>query len=102
MAAAPVSYIWDFQVRPGCEAVFLEHYGADGSWARLFRRAEGFIETALLQDRTAERRYLTIDRWQSAEAYEAFRRQFAAQYGELDRQCETLTVSERCIGAFDE
>lgn len=45
-------------------------------------------------------RYLTIDRWESAAAYAAFKTEFAEPYAELDRRCERLTESERRIGAF--
>lgn len=92
--------VWEFVVRPGCEAAFVDRYGPDGDWARLFGRADGFLGTQLLRDRNDDRRFLTIDRWQSAEAHAAFRRHFEAEYTELDRQLEALTVSERNLGSF--
>lgn len=96
------TYLWEFQVKPGCEGAFLEHYGAEGTWARLFRSAPGFVETRLLKDRTAPLRYVTIDRWQNGAAYDAFKRAFARQYTALDAACEDLTVSESCLGSYDE
>jgi hypothetical protein len=33
------AYPWGFQVNPAEEARFLEHYGPEDTWVRLFRRA---------------------------------------------------------------
>ncbi|GLQ92040.1 antibiotic biosynthesis monooxygenase family protein [Dyella acidisoli] len=95
------TYIWEFQVKPEQEASFLEHYGSEGIWVQLFKQAPGFIETLLLRDRDVPYRYVTVDRWQSAAAYQAFRTQFAEAYAALDRACESLTSAEREIGTFD-
>ena len=47
-------------------------------------------------------RYLTIDRWASATAFEDFKRSFAAEYQALDAQLEGLASTEVCVGAFEE
>ena len=96
----PYTCVWEFRVRAGSEADFEQHYRADGTWATLFREAPGYIETVLLKDRSKPNRYLTIDRWQSEEAFRAFRENFSGQYDALDRLCEGLTTSERSLGAF--
>ena len=95
------AYLWQFQVNPEEEGHFLEHYGPAGTWARLFRQADGFIETLLLRDRDHPCRYVTVDRWESVSAYEAFRSRFADEYADLDRAYERLTISEQFIGSFD-
>lgn len=103
--AAPMTgytHIWEFIVKTGQEARFVEHYGPEGAWVKLFRQAPGFIETWLLKDRKNERRYFTVDRWRSAAAYQDFRSRFADSYATLDRICEGLTASEKEIGCFDE
>ena len=46
-------------------------------------------------------RYLTVDRWESAEAFERFKAGFAGEYAELDRRCQRLALTERSIGQFD-
>jgi heme-degrading monooxygenase HmoA len=93
--------LWAFSVEPARRAEFEAHYGADGSWAQLFRRAARYIGTELLRDRTDATRYLTIDRWQSAEAWRAFRTRFAAEYECLDRECEALTTRESPLGEYE-
>ena len=99
-----MSYVclWEFQVASDSEERFVEYYSAGGIWVRLFREADGFADTQLLKDTEHPYRYVTIDRWTSASAYEAFRKRFAEQYAELDRLCENFTVSERLIGTFDD
>jgi heme-degrading monooxygenase HmoA len=96
------SYVWEFRVSPDFRVEFERHYGPDGTWGHLFRRAPGYIETLLLHDRSTPDRYLTIDRWQSEAAYLAFRSAFSAQYAELDAECEKLTAGETFFGAFAE
>jgi heme-degrading monooxygenase HmoA len=92
--------IWEFHVREGCEAEFERLYGPDGEWSQLFRRGEGWLGTELLHDESSSRRYLTIDRWESAPAYRRFKREFGQSYELLDERCEPLTEAESQIGAF--
>ena len=98
---APIVHLWEFEVRPGREAEFESHYGPEGTWAKLFRSAEGYDGTTLLRDPARPGRYVTIDRWDSEAAYQRFRSARAADYAALDAACEALTVSERSLGRFD-
>ena len=45
--------------------------------------------------------YLTIDRWRSRAAFEAFVRAAGPAYAALDSRGDALTVRERRLGAFD-
>jgi heme-degrading monooxygenase HmoA len=92
------TYIWEFEVEPRSVPDFEQHYGPNGTWASLFRRSPGYIETLLLRDSRRPLRYLTIDRWRSAEDYEAFRAQFEREYEQLDAQCAALTTAETHLG----
>lgn len=60
--------VWEFTVATTGREVFEAADGSDGDWARLFARADGFIETALLRCVTEPQRYLTIDRWAHSSA----------------------------------
>lgn len=62
-------YIWDFEVAPGCVPEFERIYGPEGEWVALFRKAEGYRSTRLLWDHERATRYLTIDEWDSSEAF---------------------------------
>ena len=89
-----ICIIWEFRAKPGLEVEFEEAYGPDGEWVRLFRRAEGYLGTELLRDADKARQYLSIDRWVSEAAYNAFRKQYAEAYAAVDRLCERLTQRE--------
>jgi quinol monooxygenase YgiN len=92
--------IWEFEVPAATEAEFRRHYGPGGSWVALFRNDPAFVETLLLRDPSREGRYVTIDRWQSAEAYRLFRQNFSEQYQALDKICDGLTKKETDLGSF--
>lgn len=92
--------LWEFTVPSQSQAEFERHYGSEGTWVQLFRMAPGFVDTLLLKDRSADGRYVTVDRWESERAYLAFRKDFALPYAQLDQECARLTAAERLLGAF--
>jgi 8-oxo-dGTP pyrophosphatase MutT (NUDIX family)/heme-degrading monooxygenase HmoA len=102
-AAAPAApahvLVWEFSPAAGRAAEFERAYGPDGDWARFFRRDPGYLGTELL--RGAAGRYLTLDRWRSRAAFEAFKTREAEEYAAIDRRMEALTSRETAIGAFD-
>ena len=93
-------YIWEFIVAPDKRAEFERAYGPAGEWVALFRRSPGYLETLLLHDRERPERYLTLDRWESPEVYEAFRSAYALEYREIDRRSEGLAKRETSLGSF--
>ena len=92
--------VWEYEIRPEKVAAFEALYGPEGDWACLFSRADGYVETRLLRDTARPMLYLTIDRWLSRTAHEAFARAAGPAYAALDRRGEALTVHERRLGAF--
>jgi heme-degrading monooxygenase HmoA len=92
--------IWKFVVKPGRESEFEQAYGSRGVWAELFRRCPGYLGTELLHDVAAPSCYVTIDRWESRAAYEAFLAEYEAEYAAIDKDCDSLTESESHVGAF--
>jgi [ribosomal protein S5]-alanine N-acetyltransferase len=101
-ANAPYACIWEFEVAPQKQAEFLRAYGPEGSWSELFGKAGGYIGTLLLNDQRSPARYLTIDRWRSAEAHAAFLQRFQAEYEQLDKLCEVFTKRETSLGSYEE
>lgn len=93
--------VWEFKVRPGAEVEFVEKYGPEGSWARLFRRSDGYIRTELVRDVTVERRFLTLDYWKSEAEFNHFHQQHLAEYKRLDKELEGLTEQETRLGVLD-
>lgn len=97
-----IVHIWEYQVPAAAEVAFLRNYGPVGSWVSLFRCGSGHVETLLLRDADVPGRYVTVDRWESAAAYRAFRERFAEEYAALDRVSEALTDGEARVGSFVE
>jgi heme-degrading monooxygenase HmoA len=93
--------MWEYEVPPEARQEFLAHYAADGTWARLFRRAEGYLSTQLYHDRARPERFVTVDQWQDENAFHRFRRDFAAEFEALDRACARLTHRETHLGELD-
>jgi hypothetical protein len=59
-----IAQVFSYEMRDAAE--FERVYGPDGDWAQFFAGAAGYIGTELPS------RYLVIDRWDSAEAYNTF------------------------------
>jgi heme-degrading monooxygenase HmoA len=97
-----VRFVWEFVARANKVEEFEKIYANSGPWAQLFRKSGGFHGTMLLRDAEGGRRYLAMDRWQSAAAQQKMREQFAKEYETLDRACQALRESERRIGVFEE
>jgi heme-degrading monooxygenase HmoA len=93
--------VWEFQVQPGSERRFEIMYGPNGAWVSLFSRDPDWVSTELLQDTQNAGRYLTVDRWRSAQAYERFLEARGVRYEQIDRAGEGITVTERLIGRFE-
>ena len=93
--------VWEFRAAAGAQARFEKVYGPHGAWARLFATGEGFVATELNRDLKDPARYLTLDFWESRQAYDAFRAKHAAEYAAIDRECEALTAEEKDLGAFE-
>ena len=75
-------------------------YGADGEWAQFFRRGAGYIGTELLRDVDEHDRYLVIDRWDSADAYNAFLAAHGDEYLRRSDDARFYYVHELRMGTF--
>ena len=93
--------LWEFRVAADNRQEFERVYGSDGDWAKLFRQSSEFGGTTLLRDPRVAGRYVTVDAWATAEAFDQFKEAFAADYKKLDERCEELTEYEMKIGAFE-
>ena len=100
LEATGYAYIWEYTVRPKCVTAFEDAYRPGGVWVELFRTAPGYLRTELHRDRHDATRYVTIDYWESAEAWDSFRESMAAEFEAIDAQCEHYTLQEREIGVF--
>lgn len=62
--------------------------------------AEGFLGSELLRSEERSEEFITIDRWDSREAFVGFMADCADQYAELDERYAALTLMETRLGAF--
>lgn len=92
--------IWDYQVRKGKQAEFETFHVPNGAWVELFKQGSECLGTELIQSDQTLGIYLTIDRWDSKEAYNFFLQHWKAEFGQLDRCRERLTGREKYIGCF--
>jgi heme-degrading monooxygenase HmoA len=92
--------LWEFAVQPDRVRDFVAAYQPEGDWAQLFRLADGYLSTELLTSADNAARFVTIDRWTSAEDYTRFHERFGQQYRSLNTQLEGLTRRETHLGTF--
>jgi heme-degrading monooxygenase HmoA len=90
--------VWKYEVLADHEEHFREAYGPDGDWARLFARHDGFLGTELIVV-DEPRHYMTIDRWESEQSFNAYMELDREEYRRLDERFEAFTVSEDLVGS---
>jgi len=94
-----IALVFSYEVRDG--DAFERVYGADGEWAQFFRLGAGYIGTELLHDVEIPTRYLVIDRWESAEAYNAFAAERREEYMNRADEYGFLYDQELRFGTFE-
>jgi heme-degrading monooxygenase HmoA len=80
---------------------FEEAYGPTGDWAKFFANAAGYIGTELLRDVETPGRYVVIDRWESADAYNAFLEAHRDEYMRRGDDMSFHYMQELRFGTFE-
>ena len=94
--------IWKFRPPADREEEFAISYGADGVWAALFGKAQGYLGTTLYRPGESGAWWLTVDRWNSEADFEAFGRDHGDEYRALDAELEGVAGDEEFVGAFED
>jgi heme-degrading monooxygenase HmoA len=94
-----IALVFSYDVREPAE--FERVYGPDGEWSQFFSGARGYIGTELLRDVETPGRYLVIDRWESAEAYNAFATGHREEYMRRVDDTRFLYDQELRFGTFE-
>ena len=76
-------------------------YGPEGAWAQFFRTGDGYIGTELLRDVEEPDRYMVIDRWESADAYNVFLAEKQEEYLRRSDESRFHYVQELRFGTFE-
>jgi heme-degrading monooxygenase HmoA len=94
-----IALVFRYEVRD--PESFERAYGPEGDWAQFFRRGRGYIGTELLRDVEEAERYLVIDRWESAEAYNAFLAENDDEYMRRADESRFHYLQELRFGTFE-
>jgi heme-degrading monooxygenase HmoA len=94
-----IALVFRYEARDG--DAFEAAYGPEGEWAQFFREGRGYIGTELLRDVEEPDRYLVVDRWESADAYNAFLAEHGAEYMRRADDAQFLHVQELRFGTFE-
>jgi heme-degrading monooxygenase HmoA len=94
-----IALVFSYEVRD--PAQFEAVYGPDGDWAAFFAGARGYIGTELLRDVEVPARYLVVDRWESADAYNAFATEHREEYIRRVDDTRFLYDQELRLGTFE-
>lgn len=73
-----IQIVWIIEPQPARLAEFHQAYGVNGDWVQLFRRAEGYLDTALLRDTENGIRFLVIDRWRDLSSFQSIQAKVSA------------------------
>ena len=82
-------------------AQFERVYGPEGEWSQFFRTGRGYIGTELLRDVEHPTRYLVVDRWESADAYNVFAAAHRDEYMRRVDDTRFLYDQELRFGTFE-
>ena len=93
--------IWEYRVHRETAQAFEKYYGPNGDWAEFFRQGAGYLGTMLLRDPDHVDHYVTVDQWDSADDYVAFRESHGDDYKKHDEHCNQFTIDERLVGYFE-
>lgn len=93
-----IALVFSYQAREAAE--FERIFGPNGEWAAFFRSGRGFVGTELLRDVESADRYLVVDRWESADAYNAFVAEHRDEYMRRTDETSFYHDQELHLGTF--
>ena len=76
--------IWEYKIKPEKKNIFEKLYSNIGKWVKLFKKFPGYIKTGLYRDISNPNKYITLDYWESKEAYYNFKELSKQEYLEID------------------
>jgi heme-degrading monooxygenase HmoA len=94
-----IALVFSYEVSDTAE--FERVYGPDGDWASFFGGARGYIGTELLRDVESPGRYIVVDRWETADAYNAFANEHREEYMRRVDDTRFLYDQELRFGTFE-
>lgn len=89
--------VWKYSVPAAHASAFVRAYGPEGDWVQLFGSAPGYLGTELIACDDSDT-YMTIDRWSTKAAFDAFVLARRVDYHNLDERLAELTTEEILVG----
>jgi heme-degrading monooxygenase HmoA len=96
---AVIALVFTYEARDPTE--FERVYGSEGDWAQFFGQGQGYVGTELLRDVEHPGRYVVIDRWESAETYNAFVVEHREEYMRRSDESAFYHEQELRFGTFE-
>jgi heme-degrading monooxygenase HmoA len=95
-----IEFVSEVLVKEEAKGRFELAFGPGGMWSKLFARSLGFRGTTLLRDMKNQRRYLTIDLWDSEAQHEQALNENKSEYDELETAFEEWVELKTELGTF--
>jgi heme-degrading monooxygenase HmoA len=96
-----IEVFFRYRVHPQQVRAFEHAYGPQGPWSKLFSRDPAFRRTRLFRHKSEVNVYITVDVWDSKDAYDAFRSENSTAYNRLDAQLSMLKLEELLLGYYE-
>jgi heme-degrading monooxygenase HmoA len=96
-----IEVFYRYRVHPAQAPAFEHAYGQHGPWVALFQGKDGYIRSRLFRQKADPHIYLTIDVWESKEAYDRFRDENADEYRRIDAHLAMLKLEEHLLGYYE-
>ncbi len=88
---------WKYVVSASNQRLFSLEYGANGSWAKFFKRSEDYLGTSLYRLGPHNKCFTLIDQWKDRKSYERFLRNNQADYDSLHLKFRHLYEQEEKV-----
>jgi quinol monooxygenase YgiN len=95
-----IAVVFQFEVKPGCQAEFEQLHGADGEWTTLSRQSRSFVGSSFLRQYGDASRYLLVEYWSEMVVYERHRKDFANEVDRLEQARAGMVASTTPIGIY--
>ncbi|HJW96737.1 MAG TPA: antibiotic biosynthesis monooxygenase [archaeon] len=91
--------IWEFHVKEGCERQFEAMNRRN--WPNFFMSSPHYRSTDIAKNLENSRIYLTVDKWDSREDFEEFKKAHRSEYDTIDSIHKELYESAKHVGWID-
>lgn len=96
-----VEIFYRYRVHPTQTQAFEHAFGPSGPWRKLFAGEGAYRRSRLFRHRADPTIYVTVDVWDSKEAWNDFRARKGEAYARFDRDLRMLYLEEHFLGYYE-